>query len=181
MAISGNGGLTNTPISNFTRDQGWGMGHHVGAIPSLVGGQGITLSHVGCVFEVTEESLPRWRRWYKHIVRDQVGVWMMACFIGVALPSLLSVEFLRRGTQTGDNYNTAGMTAGGVAHYVSEPRPEVLASKIGLADWLSGPHTGHFFWGATLCVGFLVLFTSLNHTAREPWAQTSSTRGRANL
>lgn len=164
VAISGNGGLTNTPISNFTRDQGWGMGHHVGAIPSMVGGQGITLSHVGCVFEVTEEALPRWRRWYKHIVRDQVGVWMMACFIGVALPSLLSVEFLRRGTQTGDNYNTAGMTAGGVAHYVSEPRPEVLASKIGLADYLSGPGTSKFFWAATICVGFLVLFTSLVST-----------------
>ena len=61
-AIAGNGGLTNTPISNFTRDQGWGMGAKVGAIPSVVGGHGITLSHVGCVFEVTPESLPRWRR-----------------------------------------------------------------------------------------------------------------------
>ena len=62
-AIAGNGGLSNTPISNFTRDQGWGMGHHVGAIPSMVGGQGITLSHVGSVFEVNQQSLPRWRRW----------------------------------------------------------------------------------------------------------------------
>ena len=26
VAISGNGGLSNTPISNYTRDQGWGMG-----------------------------------------------------------------------------------------------------------------------------------------------------------
>ena len=32
------GGLTNVPISNYTRDQGWGMGKHVGAIPSIVGG-----------------------------------------------------------------------------------------------------------------------------------------------
>ncbi len=61
-AIAGNGGLTNTPISNFTRDQGWGMGAKVGAIPSVVGGHGITLSHVGCVFEVNDETLPRWRR-----------------------------------------------------------------------------------------------------------------------
>lgn len=28
-AIAGNGGLTNIPISSFTRDQGWGMGRHV--------------------------------------------------------------------------------------------------------------------------------------------------------
>ena len=46
-AIAGSGGLTNTPISNYTRDQGWGMGHHVGAIPSVFGGHGLSLSHVG--------------------------------------------------------------------------------------------------------------------------------------
>ena len=33
VAISGSGGLSNTPISNYTRDEGWGMGHHVGASP----------------------------------------------------------------------------------------------------------------------------------------------------
>src|SRR4029434_9942749 len=82
-SIAGNGGLTNTPISNFTRDQGWGMGHKVGAIPSVVGGRGITLSHVGCVFDVNQESLPRWKRWYRHICRDQLLVWMGACLIGV--------------------------------------------------------------------------------------------------
>ena len=62
-AIAGNGGLTNTPVSNYTRDQGWGMGRHVGAIPSIVGGHGIALSHVGCVFKVTPESRERWRHW----------------------------------------------------------------------------------------------------------------------
>jgi hypothetical protein len=46
-AIAGSGGLTNTPISNYTRDQGWGMGHKVGAIPSVFGGHGLSLSHVG--------------------------------------------------------------------------------------------------------------------------------------
>ncbi len=39
VAISGSGGLSNTPISNYTRDQGWGMGHLVGSIPSVVGAQ----------------------------------------------------------------------------------------------------------------------------------------------
>ena len=34
-AVAGCGGLSNTPISNYTRDQGWGMGRHVGAIPSV--------------------------------------------------------------------------------------------------------------------------------------------------
>jgi hypothetical protein len=158
-AIAGNGGLTNTPISNFTRDQGWGMGSHVGAIPSVVGGHGITLSHVGCVFEVNEESLPRWRRWYRHVVRDQLCVWLVACLIGVSLPSILSVEFLQRGTEASD-WNAAAMTAGGVRDAVTSPPPGVLATETGLSRWLSGPTLGQWFWVGTLFCGFLVMFTS---------------------
>ncbi|MEX2559065.1 MAG: Nramp family divalent metal transporter, partial [Pirellulales bacterium] len=94
VAISGQGGLSNTPLSNYTRDQGWGMGHHVGAIPSVTAGRRLQLSHVGSVFEVTADSRARWRRWYRHVMRDQLVIWMPACFIGLALPSILSVEFL---------------------------------------------------------------------------------------
>ena len=83
-AIAGQGGLTNSALSNYTRDQGWGMGYHVGAIPSVIGGGNISLSHVGMVFDVTPDSLPRWRRWYRHLMRDQLVVWMPACFIGLA-------------------------------------------------------------------------------------------------
>lgn len=159
-AIAGNGGLTNTPISNFTRDQGWGMGYHVGAIPSMIGGHGITLSHVGCVFDVNAETLPRWRRWYKHIVRDQTMLWMVACFIGVGLPSVLSVGFLQRGTEC-DDYNTASLTAGGVEQRVVNPPSDVLASKIGMSSIITGKTAGRFFWGCTLFCGFLVLTTSM--------------------
>ncbi|MDX1947807.1 MAG: Nramp family divalent metal transporter [Pirellulaceae bacterium] len=161
-SIAGNGGLTNTPISNFTRDQGWGMGHKVGAIPSVFGGHGITLSHVGCVFQVNDESLPRWKRWYRHIVRDQLCVWLVACLIGVSLPSILSVGFLPRGTDVGDN--AAAATAGGVQERVTNPPPGVLVTMTGLYQWLSGPSLGRFFWGATLFCGFLVLLTSQTTT-----------------
>jgi hypothetical protein len=162
-AIAGNGGLTNTPISNFTRDQGWGMGHHVGAIPSVVGGHGITLSHVGCVFQVNEETLPKWRRWYRHICRDQLCVWMMACLIGVSLPSILSVEFLKRGKDASD-WTMAALTAGGVQKHVTDPPPGVLAHSEPLKSTISGVQWGKFFWGATLFCGFLVLITSQTTT-----------------
>ena len=158
-AIAGNGGLTNTPISNFTRDQGWGMGHHVGAIPSMIGGRHITLSHVGCVFEVNAQSLPRWRGWLRHVVRDQLCVWVPACFIGVALPSMLSVEFLRRGTEAGD-WNAAVMTAEGVGRQVAHPPADVVVSLTGLSHFLSGELWGNLFWGMTLFCGFLVLAPS---------------------
>jgi hypothetical protein len=147
-AIAGSGGLSNAPISNYTRDQGWGMGHHVGAIPSMVGGQDLQLSHEGTVFEVTEESLPRWKRWYKHVLRDQLVVWMPACFLGIALPSILSVEFLKRGT-IADNWTAAGMTADGVLDKVTEQ---------------SGSTLGNAFWFMTLFCGFLVLAPSMAST-----------------
>lgn len=146
-AIAGNGGLTNTPISNFTRDQGWGMGKDVGAIPSIVGGHAIELSHTGKVFIPTTEALPRWRGWLKHVQREQLLVWMPACFIGMALPSMLSVQFLPRGTTlTKDQeWIAAGMTASGVEQAVAESL---------------GPSVGHFFFQATLFCGFLVLMTA---------------------
>ncbi|GIW80030.1 MAG: hypothetical protein KatS3mg105_1837 [Gemmatales bacterium] len=150
VAISGQGGLSNTPISNYTRDQGWGMGHHVGAIPSIVGGHELKLAHVGCVFQITAESLRRWKRWYWHVMRDQLFVWMPACFIGLALPSMLSVQFLRRGTVVEDLWVAAGMTADGVRDAVSK---------------VSGAYMGDFFWFMTLFCGFLVLGPSMAVTA----------------
>jgi hypothetical protein len=148
-AIAGCGGLSNAPISNYTRDQGWGMGHHVGAIPSVIGGHNLELSHVGMVFQPTEEAMPRWRRWYRHVLRDQLVVWMPACFLGMALPSMLSVQFLRRGTEVSDWY-AAGMTADGVGNAVSEA-------------W--GTMAGQAFWYLTLLCGFLVLAPAMATSA----------------
>ena len=136
-AISGSGGLTNTSFSAYTRDQGWGMGGHVGVIPSVVGGRCFKLSHVGMVFQVTKESLARFHHWYRFVLRDQLVVWMPACFVGVALPSMLSVQFLPRGTQASD-WDAAGMTADGLRAAV-------------------GPQYGEYFWLMTLFCGFLVL------------------------
>lgn len=148
-AIAGQGGLTNTPISNYTRDQGWGMGWQVGAIPSMIGSRNLKLSHVGSVFSVNEKTLPRWRRWYRHVMRDQLAVWMPACFLGVALPSMLSVQFLEPGVEAG-NWAAAGMTADGVQQHVAAA---------------SGATWGNLFWFATVLCGFLVLGPSMCTTA----------------
>ena len=112
-AIAGVGGLAQTSISNYTRDQGWGMGARVGAIPSFVGGHAFQLSHVGMVFRPTVEALREWRGWMHQVLRDQAFVWVPASFIGLALPAMLSVEFLARGT-VADTWSLAGLTAGGV-------------------------------------------------------------------
>jgi hypothetical protein len=140
-AIAGIGGLTQATISNYTRDQGWGMGSKVGAIPGMFGGLKIDLSHTGSVFRVTAESLGHWKKWKRFVLKDQLFVWLPAAVIGIALPSMLSVEFLPRGTIEKDHWVIAGMTAGGVEQRV-------------------GGTLGHLFWYIIMFCGFLVLVPS---------------------
>ena len=86
-------GLGNSTYSNYVRDKGWGMGSHVGAIPSAVGGRHISLSHLGTVFPLTNENLRRWRGWWRYILTDQLFIWAPGCFMGMALPALISIQF----------------------------------------------------------------------------------------
>jgi Mn2+/Fe2+ NRAMP family transporter len=144
-AIAGCGGLTNTTVSGYTRDQGWGMGGQVGAIPSAIGGRNIKLAHVGKVFPMSGENIGRFRRWFRFVVRDQLVVWMPACFVGIALPSMLSVQFLPRGTKA-DQWVASGMTA------------DALREAV-------GPALGPICWFMTLFCGFLVLAPSGATTA----------------
>ncbi len=133
--FAGAGGLTNALLSNYARDKGWGMGKHVGAIPSAVGGRTLTLSHVGKVFPMDEENLSRWRGWLRHILRDQIGVWMIASFLGMALPCMISLEFIRNATV--EDNRVAAMAADG------------MASRF--------PDFGGVFWVLTLLCGFMIL------------------------
>lgn len=142
VAISGGGGLGNSAISNYTRDQGWGMGAHVGAIPTIVGGHNIQLSHVGTVFTVDEVSLPRWKLWLRHVRRDQMAVWFPAVLFGVAMPCILSVQFLPRGFEAESQWLSSVFTAEAIRDH-------------------AGPQWGQFFWFGTIFCGFLVLAVSV--------------------
>jgi hypothetical protein len=135
VGIAGAGGMSNTLFSNYCRDKGWGMGKHVGAIPSAVGGRNIALSHVGKTFELTDENRHRWHGWLRHVIRDQTAVWMLCSFIGMALPCMISLEFIRNHTVEGQR--VAAMTAEG------------LAARY--------PNSSAFLWFITLFTGFLVL------------------------
>jgi hypothetical protein len=126
--------LSNALFSNYARDKGWGMGAQTGAIPSAIGGHRIALSHVGKVFIVDETSLARWRGWFRHIIRDQ-ALWMGCSFIGMALPCMMSLEFIRNAPVSENR--VAALTADG------------LASRF--------PAYATFWWASTLFIGFLVL------------------------
>jgi hypothetical protein len=135
-AIAGAGGLSNMAFSNYARDKGWGMGSKVGAIPSAVGGKTIKLSHTGKVFEISPESLSQWKGWLRHILRDQLVLWAPACTVGMALPAMISYEYIR-GVRGVEGNAVAAMTA----------------------EALSVRH-GEIFWFLTLLCGFAILFPS---------------------
>ena len=143
VAIAGAGGLGNSAVSNYTRDQGWGMGARVGAIPSFFGGRKIELSHVGMVFKPTQEALVRWRAWLSHVLRDQWVVWMPGCIVGVGLPAMMSLMFIERGARLDDAWQVAAITAGGVRDAMG-------------ATW------GPTFWVVTLLIAFIVLVTGVS-------------------
>lgn len=132
-AVAGAGGLSNSAFSNYTRDKGWGMGKRVGAIPSAIGGRTIKLSHTGKVFTITDETMARWKRWIGVISRDQFLLWAPGCVLGMALPAMVSYEFIR-GVQNVDGNAAAAMTAQAIAD-----------------------RHGHIFWFLTLLCGFLVM------------------------
>jgi len=144
---AGGGGLANSTYSNYVRDKGWGMGQKVGAIASAVGGRDITLSHLGKVFLITPDSLRRWRGWWKYILTDQIIVWAPGCFMGMALPALLSLEFAHYSelyNQTNKlDWAQAMITADGIRHAPN-----------------FGPAIGNLLWLVTLGVGLTVLLPS---------------------
>ena len=70
----------------------------------------------------------------RHIRRDQ-WVWIAASILGMALPCMMSLEFIRNVPVTGDR--VAAMTAQGIADRY--------------------PSLGSIFWITTLACGFLVL------------------------
>lgn len=142
---AGGGGLANATYSNFVRDKGWGMGSVVGAIPSAVGGHNVTLSHVGKVFEITPENRRRWSTWWRYILVDQVYVWAPGCFMGMALPALLSLEFAPNSSLTGVklDWSQSLITADGIRH-----APQ-FSPKLASALWI-----------VTVCVGMLVMLPS---------------------
>jgi hypothetical protein len=134
-AVAGQGGLNNAQFSSYARDKGWGMGAKVGAIPSLVGGRALRLPHTGSCFIADEKSLPRWKQWMQLIARDQWLIWFTGCILGMAIPSVISLDPQYRGD-------------------VAAIGGDATAAATAFA--LSTKH-GQIFWFLTLLCGFLVL------------------------
>jgi len=121
------------------------MGSVVGAIPSAIGGRHVTLSHVGKVFVINETNLGRWKMWWRYVLVDQIYVWAPGCFMGMALPALLSLEFAPYSGLTGAKLEWAQslITADGIRH---APQFSATIAKL--------------LWIVTVFVGLLVMLPS---------------------
>ncbi len=136
-AYAGSGGLGNITITNYVRDKGWGMSRLVGAIPSIIGGQNVKLSHLGKVFRITPENLQRFKEWWKYVRFEQYYIWLIGCFIGLALPAMLTIAFVPSGQEMDQWSAAAAFQAEGL---------EVKGGRI--------------MWYLTLLCGFWVLFST---------------------
>ena len=98
VAYSGAGGMVNLVLSNWARDRGYGMSGRAGYISGALGGSNVHLTHTGFIFSPTEESMTRWRGWWRIVRADQWGIFFTGAIAGMMLPALLYVTFLPRGT-----------------------------------------------------------------------------------
>ncbi len=98
IAYSGAGGAVNITLSNWARDKGYGMGSRSGYIPAAVGGHKVHLAHTGFIFKPDREMMRRWKGWWRIVRADQWGVFFTGAILGMALPAVLYVTFLPRGS-----------------------------------------------------------------------------------
>jgi hypothetical protein len=134
-AYSGLGGMGNAFITNWMRDKGHGMSSTVGYIASARA-ERIPLSAQGNRFAITGASLMAWRGWWKFVHVDQVLIFGVGSLVGMALTSVLTLQFVPEGTATG-GWAVANMQA------------EAIAAVH-----------GRFFWYLTVVCGFWVLFST---------------------
>jgi hypothetical protein len=91
IAFAGAGGGQNLCQSNWIRDKGFGMGRHIQRLVSPVTGKEEAVSTArACVFVVNEESLGRWRRWWRFACVEQALTFVLVTALTIVLTSMLA-------------------------------------------------------------------------------------------
>jgi hypothetical protein len=98
VGYSAYGGFGNTCLTNWYRDKGYGMAAKIGYIPAAVGGREVHVSPSGNMPAPTSENVSRFRGWWKLLNFDQWAIFWVGGCLGMALPGMLYVSQLPRGT-----------------------------------------------------------------------------------
>lgn len=147
LAYAGAGGGQNLCQSNWIRDKGLGMGLHAPRIVSPLTGEPISHSGTGWRFELDEENLSRWRRWWRLANAEQLSTFVAISFATILFTSLLAFA-----------------TLGGLEDL---PRDigflriegEVLSTKV-------GPWLGRLFWAVGAFSLFAAALGIVDYTSR---------------
>src|SRR5690606_35355177 len=103
------------------------------------------LSHVGSVFPLSPDNMRKWKGWWTYVLTDQLLVWAPGCFVGMALPALMSIQFSKYSTldAAGLSWAQALITADGMRN---APGLSALFAKC--------------FWLVALLAGLAVMLPS---------------------
>jgi len=90
LAYAGAGGGQNLCQSNWIRDKGFGMGAHAPRIVSPLTGEPVAEPGTGWRFELTDESMARWRGWWRVANTEQLSTFVAITFLTIFFMSVLA-------------------------------------------------------------------------------------------
>ena len=154
LAFAGAGGTTNLGQSNYVKDKGYGMGHHVGRITSPITGQQEASSTIGYHFKDTDQNRLRWKGWWRSSCWEHFWSFFVTCLVCLVLLTLISYSTfygedgtLREGAaKYGDKMNFVLGEANEVGSVIGAPAKTVflvmgiiilLTTEFGVLDAVS--------------------------------------------
>lgn len=135
FAYAGAGGNLNLAQSFYVKEKGYGMGKYSGRITSILTGKKESIELEGTTFEANEESVSRFRKWWKMINIEHLAVFWFTGAFGMLLLSLLAYSTVFGLPATGLNF---------------------LVAEAGVISLKTMPIIGTFFLG----VASLMLFST---------------------
>ena len=94
LAYAGAGGAQNLCQANWIRDKGLGMGKHAPRIVSPLTGEPVAHSGTGWRFEIDDQSLSRWSRWWRLANIEQLSTFVAISFVTIVFTSILAFATL---------------------------------------------------------------------------------------
>ena len=101
LIFAGGGGVVNLAVSNWARDKGWGMGIHAPRVVSPITGKEDAGSSTGFQFEVSDDQLATWQRWWKAVRLEQFITFYLVTLVTIAVFSVLAYTVVGKGGYTG--------------------------------------------------------------------------------
>ena len=129
IAFAGSGGCGNLAVSNWVRDKGMGMGHHIPHIVSPLTGEKEAVPSTGTTFAPTDENLARWKRWWKVANTEQAVTFWLIGTAGIVVLSVLAYATLF-GQETGEDFD--------FIEKEGQVLKDVVAPWFGTLFWMAG-------------------------------------------